>query len=52
VFAGLSSEWESEGFDRPDMDLVGEQAALIEAVAAANKNTIVILNTGSPIAMP
>jgi beta-glucosidase len=52
VFVGLSSEWESEGFDRPDMDLVGEQAALIEAVAAANKNTVVILNTGSPIAMP
>ena len=48
----LSAEWESEGFDRPDLALVGEQNALIEAVAAANKNTIVILNTGSPIAMP
>ncbi|MFL5663511.1 MAG: glycoside hydrolase family 3 protein, partial [Ktedonobacteraceae bacterium] len=52
VFVGLSSEWESEGFDRPDMDLVGEQATLIESVAAANKNTVVILNTGSPITMP
>ncbi|HEY3994307.1 MAG TPA: glycoside hydrolase family 3 C-terminal domain-containing protein [Ktedonobacteraceae bacterium] len=52
VFAGLSDEWESEGFDRPDLELVGEQRALIEAVAAANKNTIVVLNTGSPIAMP
>src|SRR5260370_23158875 len=51
VFAGLSSEWESEGFDRQDMELVGEQAALIEKVAEANKNTVVILNTGSPISM-
>ncbi len=52
VFVGLSEEWESEGFDRPDLALVGEQHALIEAVAAVNKNTIVVLNTGSPIAMP
>ena len=52
VFVGLSGEWEGESFDRPNMDLVGEQVALIEQVAAANKNTVVILNTGSPIAMP
>lgn len=52
VFVGLSAEWESEGFDRPDLELVGEQRALIEAVAAVNKNTVVVLNTGSPIAMP
>ncbi len=51
VFVGLSNEWESEGFDRPDMELVGEQVALIEKVAAANKRTIVVLNTGAPIAM-
>jgi beta-glucosidase len=51
VFVGLSDEWESEGYDRPDMALVGNQVALIEAVAAANKNTVVILNTGSPISM-
>ncbi|HEY0753759.1 MAG TPA: glycoside hydrolase family 3 C-terminal domain-containing protein [Ktedonobacteraceae bacterium] len=52
VFAGLSAEWESEGFDRPDLELVGRQNELIEAVVAANKKTVVILNTGSPIAMP
>ena len=52
ICVGLSNEWESEGFDRPDMELVGEQAALIEQVAAANKHTVVILNTGSPITMP
>lgn len=52
VFAGLSGEWESESYDRPHMDLPGEQNALITAVAAANPNTIVVLNTGSPVSMP
>ena len=51
VCVGLSGEWESEGFDRPDMELVGEQVALIERVAAVNKNTVVVLNTGAPITM-
>ncbi len=51
VFVGLSSEWESEGADRSDMNLVGKQDELIEQVAAANKNTVVVLNTGSPITM-
>jgi beta-glucosidase len=52
IFAGLNDEWESEGYDRPDLNLAGEQDKLIEAVAQANKNTIVVLNTGSPVAMP
>jgi beta-glucosidase len=52
IFAGLSGEWESEGFDRHNIDLVGQQNELIARVAAANKRTIVVLNTGSPIAMP
>jgi len=30
VFAGLTDDWESEGFDRPDMELPGRQAELIE----------------------
>jgi beta-glucosidase len=51
VFAGLSGEWEREGADRMDMGLPGEQARLIEAVAATNENTIVVLNSGSPIPM-
>lgn len=51
VFAGLTDEWESEGEDRPDMELRGDQVELIEKVAAANPNTIVVLNTGSPITM-
>jgi beta-glucosidase len=52
VVAGLTHEWESEGYDRPDMDLVGKQNELIARVAAANPNTVVLLNAGSPLAMP
>ncbi|GHO79416.1 beta-glucosidase [Ktedonobacter sp. SOSP1-85] len=52
VFAGLNGEWESEGFDRVDMGLPGDQHALIAKVAEANPNTIVVLNSGTPIAMP
>lgn len=52
VFAGLTPQWESEGFDRADMDLPCEQNQLIEAVAAANPKTVVVLNTGSPVHMP
>jgi beta-glucosidase len=52
VFVGLNGDWESEGHDRPDMELVGQQVALIEQVAAANPKTVVVLQTGSPISMP
>jgi beta-glucosidase len=52
VCVGFGAEWQSEGFDRPDMELPGKQNALVEQVAAANPRTIVVLNTGSPITMP
>jgi beta-glucosidase len=52
VCVGFGGEWQSEGFDRPDMELPGKQNALVEQVAAANARTIVVLNTGSPITMP
>ncbi len=52
VIAGLNSEWESEGFDRADMKLPGDQDKLIKKIAKANKNTIVVLNVGSPVEMP
>ena len=42
---------EGEGSDRPSMDLPNNQDALIEAVAAANKRTIVVLNNGTPVTM-
>lgn len=43
---------EAEGYDRADMDLPGAQDALVRAVLAVNPNTAVVLNTGSPFAMP
>lgn len=52
LVAGLTSEWESEGFDRVNMSLPGAQDELIERVAAANPNTVVVLNAGSAVAMP
>ncbi|HET6594714.1 MAG TPA: glycoside hydrolase family 3 C-terminal domain-containing protein [Anaerolineales bacterium] len=52
LVAGLTGEWESEGFDRVDMKLPGAQNELIERVSKANKNTIVVLNAGSPVEMP
>jgi beta-glucosidase len=43
---------DSEGFDDPDLSLPWGQDGVIEAVAAANPNTIVVLETGNPVAMP
>jgi len=42
---------EGEGSDRPLYALPGDQAAIIRAVAAVNKKTIVVLNNGTPVAM-
>ncbi len=52
VFAGYPEAYESEGMDRPSMDLMGKQNELIAAVAAANPRTAVVLNTGAPVTMP
>ncbi len=50
VFAGTSDSYESEGFDRiGGLRLPGNQDDLIRAVAEANPNTIVVLNTGTPV---
>jgi beta-glucosidase len=43
---------EGEGYDNPDLSLPWGQDAVIEAVAAANPNTVVVLETGNPVAMP
>jgi len=42
----------AEGSDVPDLSLPGNQNALIEAVAAANPQTVVVLETGGPVLMP
>lgn len=46
------NQWSGEGFDQPDLALPEGQDALIDAVAAANPNTIVVLQTGGPVLMP
>jgi beta-glucosidase len=43
---------EGEGYDLADLSLPGRQDAVIDAVAAANPNTIVVLETGNPSSMP
>lgn len=43
---------EAEGTDRTSLTLPLGQDALIEAVAAANPNTIVVLHAGAPVLMP
>jgi len=51
LYIALPSFKESEGYDRTDLDLTGQQLALIKAVARVQPNTIVILNNGAPVAM-
>ncbi|MDO4478020.1 MAG: glycoside hydrolase family 3 C-terminal domain-containing protein [Lachnospiraceae bacterium] len=52
VFAGLPGRYESEGFDREDMNMPEGHNRLIAAVAAANPNTVVVLLCGAPVACP
>lgn len=52
IFAGLPDTFESEGFDRSHMNMPQVQLDAIEAVAAVQKNTVVVLHIGSPIVMP
>jgi beta-glucosidase len=46
------NQWMSEGHDASTLSLPDHQDALVEAVAAANPNTIVVLETGGPVSMP
>ena len=49
VFCG---EQLGEGMDKQALNLPGDQDELIEAVAAQNQHTVVVLNTSTPVAMP
>ncbi|CUM48753.1 uncharacterized protein AC631_00343 [Debaryomyces fabryi] len=49
---GLNQEWESEGFDRPDMKLTGYTNKLVEAVLDANPNTVIVNQSGTPVEFP
>lgn len=52
LFLGLPAEYESEGFDRDTLDIPAKQIDVLNAVAAANKNVVVILSNGSVVSMP
>ncbi|MFJ4224059.1 glycoside hydrolase family 3 C-terminal domain-containing protein [Microbacterium sp. NPDC089695] len=52
VFLGLPAAEESEGFDRDHIDLPAVQLALLDAVVAANPNTVVVLSNGGVVALP
>ncbi|KAI0928112.1 hypothetical protein AcW2_004230 [Taiwanofungus camphoratus] len=52
LVAGLSPDWESEGFDRPTLDMPKRTNELIARVGKANPNTIVCIQAGSAVSMP
>ncbi|GAA1353285.1 glycoside hydrolase family 3 protein [Streptomyces beijiangensis] len=52
VVVATTEAVESEGHDRTDLRLPGRQDDLVHAVAAANPNTVVVVNAGSPVELP
>jgi beta-glucosidase len=52
VVVGTNEYWESESYDRTDMDLPDGQAGLVLAVIEANDRTVVVINSGAPVTIP
>jgi beta-glucosidase len=52
VVIGSAEGTESEGSDKTSMVLPGRQDELVRRVAAANANTVVVVNSGMPVLMP
>lgn len=52
LVVGTNPDWESEGFDRKTTKLPGASDELVEAVLAANPNTIVVNQSGTPVDFP
>lgn len=52
IFAGLTPEYESEGYDRKHLNLPPAQNVLIEEIAKIHSNIIVVLSSGAPVLMP
>ncbi|KAF1924059.1 glycoside hydrolase family 3 protein [Didymella exigua CBS 183.55] len=52
ICIGLGPEWESEGEDRGSMDLPPNTDKLVERVLDANPNTAIVVQSGTPVAMP
>ncbi|GMG55738.1 unnamed protein product [Ambrosiozyma monospora] len=49
---GTSLDYESEGFDRSDMKLPGNQEELVSEVLKVNKNVIIVNQSGTPVSLP
>ncbi|MDR0959634.1 MAG: glycoside hydrolase family 3 C-terminal domain-containing protein [Propionibacteriaceae bacterium] len=52
VVVGTNADYESEGWDRSNLDLPGNQNDLVEAVLAARSDAIVVVNAGAPVLLP
>jgi beta-glucosidase len=52
VVVGSAELTESEGFDRSTLALPGRQDELVARVTAVNSNTIVVVNSGTPVLLP
>lgn len=52
VVVGTTALVESEGYDRKNLLLPGRQNELVEAIAKVNPNTVVVVNSGSPVELP
>ncbi|RDW62424.1 beta-glucosidase-6 [Coleophoma cylindrospora] len=52
ICAGLNSDWEGEGSDRETMALPDYMDELISSIASENPNTIVVMQSGTPVEMP
>lgn len=52
AFVGTDARMETEGRDRTDLALPAEHNALVEAVAAANPRTVVVVSAGAPVELP
>ena len=52
LIVGTNSDWETEGNDRSELALPADQDKLIESVIKENANTVVVINSGSPVSMP
>lgn len=48
----FATQWRTEAEDIPTLALLDKQDALIDAVAAANPHSVVVLETGGPALMP
>lgn len=52
VVVGTDATWETEFLDRSHLELRGRQDELVERVLEVNPRTVVVVNSGAPVAMP